>query len=119
MSRRRDNLSERPDAASFIARRRAKVVENPRPVGGATRGRKMDAFSDILSGVKLNGAIYFKADFSAPWGVSSPGWKNMVDIVAPGAEHLVLYHLIIEGNAVAELADGKSIELNPGDVVVF
>ena len=34
-------------------------------------------------------------------------------------EHLVLYHLVIEGGAVVELADGQTHELRPGDVVIF
>ena len=32
----------------------------------------MDAFSEILSGVKLSGAVFFSAEFSAPWGFASP-----------------------------------------------
>ncbi|MGH9659065.1 MAG: cupin domain-containing protein, partial [Bryobacteraceae bacterium] len=40
-------------------------------------------------------------------------------MVAPGAAHLVLYHLVVEGGAVIELADGQSIELKAGDVVIF
>ena len=39
--------------------------------------------------------------------------------LAPGAAHLVLYHLVIEGGAVVEMEDGQSIELKPGDVVIF
>ena len=31
----------------------------------------------------------------------------------------MLYHLVIDGGAVVELADGQSIELKPGDVVIF
>jgi AraC-like DNA-binding protein len=31
----------------------------------------------------------------------------------------VTYHLVVEGGAVIELADGPSIELKPGDVVIF
>jgi AraC-like DNA-binding protein len=79
----------------------------------------MDAFSEILSGVKLNGAVFFTAEFSAPWGLSTPSSKIMAANIAPGAEHLVLYHLVIEGGAVIELLDGHSTELKPGDVVVF
>jgi hypothetical protein len=30
----------------------------------------MDAISEVLSGVKLNGAVFFCAEFSAPWGFS-------------------------------------------------
>ena len=79
----------------------------------------MDAFSKILSGVKLNGAVFFHAEFSAPWGFSQPASNVMAERVAPGAEYLVFYHFVIEGGAVAELADGKPIQLGPGDVVIF
>ena len=78
----------------------------------------MDAFSEILSGVRLNGAVYFNAEFSAPWGVSAQESRVMAATVAPGAEHLVLYHLLIEGNAVIELQEGLSVQLQPGDVVI-
>jgi len=78
----------------------------------------MDAFSEILSGVKLNGAVFFTAEFSAPWGLFSPGSNAMAATLAPGAEHLVLFHLVVEGGAVIDL-DGKSVELTPGDIVVF
>ena len=79
----------------------------------------MDAFSQILSGVKLNGAVFFTAEFSAPWGFSTPASNRMAAKIAPGAEHLVLYHLVIEGGAVIELTDGQRTELRPGDVVIF
>ena len=79
----------------------------------------MDAFSQILSGVKLNGAVFFNAEFSAPWGFSAPASNIMAATIGPGAEHLVLYHLVIEGGAVIDLADEESLELKPGDVVIF
>jgi AraC-like DNA-binding protein len=79
----------------------------------------MDAFSEILSGVKLNGAVYFTAEFSAPWGFSAPASHVMADTFVPGAAHLVLYHLVVEGKAVVEMPDGPAIDLKPGEVVVF
>lgn len=78
----------------------------------------MDALSEILSGLKLNGAFYFNAEFSAPWCFSSPPSNTLAALLAPGAPHLVIYHLLIEGRALVELADGQSIELKPGDVVI-
>jgi AraC-like DNA-binding protein len=79
----------------------------------------MDAFSEILSGVKLNGALFFSAEFSAPWGFSAPASNIIAAELARGAPHLVLYHFVIEGEALVQLADGPSIELKPGDIVVF
>jgi hypothetical protein len=55
----------------------------------------MDAFSQILSGVKLNGAVFFNAEFSAPWGFSTPPKAMASSATATAAEHYVLYHLVI------------------------
>jgi AraC-like DNA-binding protein len=79
----------------------------------------MDAFSEILSGVRLRGAVFFTAEFSAPWGLSTPASKVMAEKVAPDAAHLVLYHLVIEGGACVEMEDGQSVTLAPGDIVIF
>src|SRR5215467_8041023 len=79
----------------------------------------MDAFSEILSGVKLNGAVFFSAEFSAPWGFTAPAAKHMASQFELGPAHLVLYHFVIDGGAVVELLDGRSIELQQGDVVIF
>jgi AraC-like DNA-binding protein len=79
----------------------------------------MDAFSEILSGVKLSGAVFFSAEFSAPWGLSAPASKVVAEQLAPGAAHLVLYHLLIDGAAFVRMEDGQSVDLVPGDVVIF
>jgi AraC-like DNA-binding protein len=79
----------------------------------------MDVISEILSGVQLNGAVFFTAEFSAPWGFSAPASEVMAATVAPGAAHLIVYHLVVEGGAVVELPDGESCELQAGDVVIF
>ncbi len=79
----------------------------------------MDAFSDILSSVKLSGAVFFTGEFSEPWGFSTPASKVMAAKVAPQAVHLLLYHLLLEGGAVVEMEDGQTVPLAPGEVVVF
>ena len=63
--------------------------------------------------------MFFRAEFSAPWGVSTSAAKAMAATAGVGAEHLVLYHLVIEGRAFIELIDGQRTELSPGDIVVF
>ena len=40
-------------------------------------------------------------------------------MLAPGAPHLVIHHLVIDGGAFVQLANGQSIQLGPGDVVVL
>ena len=79
----------------------------------------MDAFSEILSGVKLSGAVFFAAEFSAPWGFTMPASSIMTARLAPGASHMVLFHLLIEGRSVVAMSDGPQVALEPGDIVIF
>ena len=81
--------------------------------------KTMDAFSEILSAVKLKGALFFSADFSSPWGVNSPISKDLAPALAPGAPHLVIYHLVVEGKALACAENGETLTLEAGDIVVF
>jgi AraC-like DNA-binding protein len=79
----------------------------------------VDAFSEVLSGVKLKGALYFCAEFSAPWAVAAPPSQEMAATLAPGAPHLVIYHLVVDGVARARVPDGQALTLEPGDIVVL
>jgi AraC-like DNA-binding protein len=79
----------------------------------------MDAFSEVLSGVRLTGAMFFSAEFSAPWRLSTPHCRVLASTLAPGAPHMIVYHLVVDGFAMACLEDGSEVELSPGDLVVF
>lgn len=79
----------------------------------------MDAFSQILSGVVLKGALFFNAEFSAPWGFNAPASQELVPFLAPDAPHLFVYHFLVEGVGIVRLGDEVLIELEPGDVVVL
>lgn len=79
----------------------------------------MDAFSEILAAVKLKGAMFFRAEFTSPWRLTSPASKELAPSLAPGALHLVIYHLVIEGAAMARTQEGQCVALEPGDVVIF
>jgi AraC-like DNA-binding protein len=111
MSERRHNLLERLPEVDCFARCPVNFAGSPED--------QMDAFSEILSGVRLSGALFFTAEFSAPWGFSAPASNIMAAMLAPRAAHLVLYHFVIDGGALVQLADQQSIELKPGDVVIF
>ena len=72
-------------------------------------GDRMDAFSQILSGVKLNGAVFFSAEFSAPWGFSTAPSDKIAAELAPGVAHLVLYHFVIDGGALVRIHQSGKI----------
>lgn len=79
----------------------------------------MDILSEILGQVELHGALYFNAEFTAPWGVTTPSGKDLAAVLAPGAPNLVMYHLILSGGAHVQLDGLPPVRLEPGDVVVI
>jgi AraC-like DNA-binding protein len=79
----------------------------------------MDVLSELLRVVKLEGALFFNAEFSAPWCINSAQSTALAPILSPGAKHLILYHFLTEGRAYARTGDGAREELVAGDIVVF
>lgn len=68
----------------------------------------MDVLSDMLQAVRLQGGVYFRCEFSAPWGMEVPEH--------PSAE----FHVIASGHCWLGMgSDREPIRLLPGDVVVF
>ena len=57
----------------------------------------MDALSEILRVVRLVGAIFIHARFTAPWCYRSPCADSVATLLEPGAERVVIFHLITEG----------------------
>jgi AraC-like DNA-binding protein len=79
----------------------------------------MDALSETLRVVRLVGAIFINARFTAPWCYQSPRADTAAPVLEPGAERVVIFHLITEGECYVELDDGPPMRLIAGDVVLF
>jgi AraC-like DNA-binding protein len=79
----------------------------------------MDVLSEVLKVVKLQGAMFYNGEFSSPWGFYSPPSHAVASYVAPGARHVIVYHLLTEGRASARVVDGQRIILEAGDIVIF
>jgi len=79
----------------------------------------MDVLSDVLRVVRLDGALFFNGEFSAPWCVSSTRSATIAPLLSPHAGHLIIFHFLTEGRAYAKLPDGERVELTAGDIVVF
>jgi AraC-like DNA-binding protein len=79
----------------------------------------MDAFSETLRVVRLVGAIFIEGRFSAPWCYQSPRADSAAPLLEPGAERVVIFHLITEGECFVEMDSEPPVRLGAGDVVVF
>ncbi|MGE4112003.1 MAG: cupin domain-containing protein, partial [Burkholderiales bacterium] len=68
----------------------------------------MDVLDDILRSIKLGGGVYFRCEFSAPWGMEIQP--------TPVAE----FHIVIRGTCWLRMAGmAEPVPLHGGDLVVF
>ncbi len=79
----------------------------------------MDALSETLRVVRLVGAIFIQARFTAPWCYQSPRADSAAPLLEPGAERVVIFHLITEGECFVELGGEAPMRLVAGDAVIF
>jgi len=80
----------------------------------------MDALSDVLKSVHLEGAVFLNAEFTAPWCVRGESGMEMHKHHLAPAEHMVFFHFLTEGRCKVRLNEtGEVIEVNGGDLVLF
>jgi AraC-like DNA-binding protein len=80
----------------------------------------MDALSDVLKSVRLEGAVYLNAEFTAPWCIRGECGLPTVRARLAGADHVAFFHFLTEGACKARLADGGEVlDAAAGDLILF
>ena len=78
----------------------------------------MDALSDALRVLRLTGAVFLDAEFSAPWCVVSDP-RSHEELLA-GAPDVVFFHVLTEGRCRAKLiGESQEIDLGAGDLLML
>jgi AraC-like DNA-binding protein len=72
----------------------------------------MDALSDVLRVVRLGGAVYLNAEFTAPWCLFGQADAPLCAAFLPRSERVVSFHLITEGHCWARLADDSNLAIS-------
>jgi Cupin len=82
-------------------------------------GSRMDVLSTVLKTVKLEGEMFYNAEFSAPWSFRAPPSCLVAPYLPPEPRHVIMCHLLTHGRAYtnveqARIANGaKSGQLTP------
>jgi AraC-like DNA-binding protein len=80
----------------------------------------MDALSDVLKSVHLEGAVFLNAEFTAPWCVRGESGMAMYRDRLATAEHMVFFHFITAGHCKVRLnSTGEMLEASAGDLLLF
>lgn len=78
-----------------------------------------EVLADVLRWLRFSGAIFLRAEFTAPWGYESPQAGDLAAALKPGARRLILFHVVAEGACTLSLEDGRQARLEQGDVVIL
>jgi AraC-like DNA-binding protein len=79
----------------------------------------VDLLSDVLRAVRLDGAFFYKVEATDPWWVESAPPEQRDPRILPSSEHLIPYHVLVEGECWGGLVGASQRPMVPGDVIVF
>jgi AraC-like DNA-binding protein len=81
----------------------------------------LDVLSDVLRAVRLTGAVYFDVRAREPWVAETPATGKICAKVMPEFEHVIAFHIMLEGWCWAQLADESEppVKLEKGDAIIY
>jgi AraC-like DNA-binding protein len=78
-----------------------------------------DLLSDVLRSVRLDAAYFYKVVATEPWRVDSEEPRRGEPRVLPASEHLIAYHVLVEGRCWGGVRGSPLREMCAGDIIVF
>jgi AraC-like DNA-binding protein len=78
-----------------------------------------DTLSDLLRSVRLRGAAFFYVSFRGRWAAGAAAAREIAQVVMPGCDHVMEYHMFAKGNGWAAVDGLPPVRLQAGDVVLF
>src|SRR5436305_10243190 len=91
------------------------MIETPADVGAGAV-----PLEQALDRLQLDGAIFFRSEFTEPWSFSSPeAAGDFAHAVEPDADRLIMFHIVATGSCWVAGPDGERHWANEGDVIVL
>ena len=78
-----------------------------------------EALRRALEQLRLQGAIYLRAEYSESWALDGLGGPMFAAMMHPGAERLVLFHVIASGRCWVSPPGGERYWASAGEVIVL
>jgi AraC-like DNA-binding protein len=71
-----------------------------------------------LEQLRLEGAIFFRSEFTEAWAYESPPRAEIIDFLHPGAQRLIMFHVVAAGTCWVSVGDDRHWA-SQGDIVVL
>lgn len=78
-----------------------------------------DVLSDVLHSVRLTGSMFFLVEATTPWITRAPAASGFAAAVLPRSQHLVSYHVLVEGACWGGLEGESPQRMHAGDILVI
>ena len=88
-------------------------------VNASSSGHPMDVLSDVLRTIRLNAALFFPLEASSPWADEIPAAPALASSILPAAQHVMSYHIVLDGMCWLTHDEGEAIRLEAGDIIVI
>ena len=80
--------------------------------------QRANPLADSLDNLRLEGAIFLRADYTEPWSYESLSGAATAEFLRPGSARVILFHVVAEGGLWIS-ARGERHWASAGDVIVL
>ena len=103
-----------PDAGGFD-----RITISPRDQAAVDTPSRPDLLEEVLDSVRLTAALFFAVDASSPWCVDVPEARDYARLILPRDQHVVSYHIAVNGEGWANVPGVAPQRFGPGDILFF
>src|SRR5213593_4885295 len=79
----------------------------------------VEPLNEALERLRLEGAIFLRAEYTERWALDGQGGPFFAAMMHPGAERLILFHVVASGRCWVSRANGERYWASAGEVIVL
>jgi AraC-like DNA-binding protein len=91
----------------------------PDRVTATNDGLSSAVLHDALARLRLEGAVFLRAEYREPWAYESFPADQTAKILRPDSDRVILFHVVASGTCWVNIGDGEKHWANAGDVIVL
>ncbi|HJR46379.1 MAG TPA: AraC family transcriptional regulator [Actinomycetota bacterium] len=79
----------------------------------------VEPLNEALERLRLEGAIFMRTEYTERWALGDSGGPLFAEMMHPGAERLILFHVVASGRCFVSCGDGERYWASRGEVIVL
>jgi AraC-like DNA-binding protein len=79
----------------------------------------VEPLNEALERLRLEGAIFMRTEYTERWALGDAGGPLFAGMMHPGAERLILFHVVASGRCFVSCGDGERYWASAGEVIVL